>query len=135
MHVDDLARACLFLMRHYEGMESVNIGTGEERTIEELAALVKSIIYSRARLVFDGDKPDGTPRKRLDTGRLSALGWRHQIDLPEGIRSTYAWYRLRAQELNPDLSKNELCRKRGKARPARGIESSRAAAGGQAVAL
>jgi GDP-L-fucose synthase len=96
LHVDDLADACLFLMKHYEGAEHINVGTGEDLSIWELAEMVRDIVYSSARLVFDDTKPDGTPRKLLDVGRLHALGWRHRIDLREGIASTYDWF-LHAQ--------------------------------------
>ncbi|RMH22976.1 MAG: GDP-L-fucose synthase [Acidobacteria bacterium] len=92
MHVDDLARCCLFLMRHYDATEHINVGTGEDLSIHQLADLVRRIVYPQARLVFDPSKPDGTPRKCLDVRRLTALGWRPQIDLESGIRQTYDWF-------------------------------------------
>ncbi len=92
LHVEDLADACLFVMRHWNEQLHINIGTGEELAIVQLAELVRSVVYPEARLVFDPTKPDGTPRKLLDVSRLHALGWRHRIDLREGIRSTYAWF-------------------------------------------
>ncbi|HEY5907390.1 MAG TPA: GDP-L-fucose synthase [Vicinamibacteria bacterium] len=92
LHVDDLADCCVFLLRAYEGMEHVNVGTGEDLTIRELAEAVREVVYPRARLVFDRSKPDGTPRKLLDVSRLHALGWRHRIPLPEGIASSYQWF-------------------------------------------
>ena len=91
MHVDDLADACLTLMRDYEDEEHVNIGTGEDIAIRELAEMLRDTVHPDAELVFDSDKPDGMPRKRLDVGKLHRLGWRHRISLDEGIRTTYAW--------------------------------------------
>jgi len=92
LHVDDLADACLFLMRHYDDEMHVNVGTGEDLTIRELAETIAAVVHPDAELVFDRSKPDGTPRKRLDVSRLHALGWRHRIALREGIESTYAWF-------------------------------------------
>jgi len=92
LHVDDLADACLFLMRRYDAVEHVNVGTGEDLTIRELAEMVRDIVHPEARLVFDATKPDGTPKKLLDVSRLHALGWRHLIPLREGIESSYRWF-------------------------------------------
>ncbi len=92
LHVDDLADACLFLMRRYDEAPHVNVGTGEDQTIRELAETVRDIVHPGATLVFDASKPDGTPRKLLDVGRLHALGWRHHIGLREGIQSSYQWF-------------------------------------------
>jgi GDP-L-fucose synthase len=90
--VDDLADACLFLMRRYDAAEHVNVGTGEDLTIRELAETVRDIVHPDAELVFDATKPDGTPKKLLDVSRLHALGWRHRIGLREGIESSYRWF-------------------------------------------
>jgi GDP-L-fucose synthase len=92
LHVDDLADACVFLMRRYDAAEHVNVGTGEDLTIRELAALVREIVHPQAQLAFDATKPDGAPRKLLDVSRLHALGWRHKIALREGIASSYRWF-------------------------------------------
>ncbi len=92
MHVDDLARGCLFLLAHYDGEQPINIGTGQDATILQIATLVQQTVYPEARIVFDTSKPDGTPRKRLDVSRLHGLGWRHTIGLKQGIESTYQWY-------------------------------------------
>ncbi len=92
LHVDDLADACLYLMRHYDAAEHLNVGTGVDVTIRELAELVRDIVCPHAEVAFDRTKPDGTPRKRLDVGRLHQLGWRHRINLRAGIESTYAWF-------------------------------------------
>jgi len=92
LHVDDLADACLFLMEHYDAAEAINVGTGEEVSIRELAEIVGEIVYPQAELLFDTSKPDGTPRKLLDVTRLHALGWKHQRELRDGLRQTYDWY-------------------------------------------
>ncbi len=92
LHVDDLADACLFLMTHYSEREHINVGTGEDITIRELAEMVRDAVYPSARLVFDTTKPDGAPRKLLDVGRLHQLGWRHKIQLRDGLHSTYQWF-------------------------------------------
>jgi GDP-L-fucose synthase len=92
LHVDDLADACLFLMDRFEGHDHINVGTGEDLTIRELATLVRDVIYAEAELSFDSTKPDGTPRKLLDVSRIHALGWRHRVALAEGIAATYEWY-------------------------------------------
>lgn len=92
LHVDDLADACLFLMEHYDETLHINVGTGEDQSIRELAELVAEIVYPGASLTFDTSKPDGMARKRLDVSRLHALGWRHKIGLREGIAATYCWF-------------------------------------------
>jgi GDP-L-fucose synthase len=92
LHVDDLADACLFLMRHYDGRGHINVGTGSDLTIRELAELVSSVVHPDASLRFDASKPDGMPQKLLDVSRLRSLGWHHRIELDEGIAATYEWY-------------------------------------------
>ncbi|MFI4945521.1 MAG: GDP-L-fucose synthase family protein [Burkholderiales bacterium] len=92
LHVDDLADACVYLMRRYDAAEHVNVGTGEDLTIRELAELVRGIVHPQAQLVFDATKPDGSPRKLLDVSRLHALGWRHKIALRDGVASSYRWF-------------------------------------------
>lgn len=92
LHVDDLASACLHLMQHYDSAEIINVGTGEDVTIHELAELVKRTLGFEGRIGYDTTKPDGTPRKLLDVGRLHAQGWHHTIGLTEGIRTTYQWF-------------------------------------------
>jgi len=87
LHVDDLADACLFLMNNYSGDQHVNVGTGEDVTIKQLAELVMELVGYTGQLVFNTDKPDGTPRKLLDVSKLHQLGWKHKIDLRDGIQS------------------------------------------------
>jgi GDP-L-fucose synthase len=93
LHVDDLADAVLYLMRTYDDEAIVNIGWGEDVTIRELAELIVSVIDYKGRLSFDTSKPDGTPRKLLDVGRLQGLGWTPRITLRRGIEQTYGWFR------------------------------------------
>jgi GDP-L-fucose synthase len=92
LHVDDLADACLFLIENYSSDQHVNIGTGEEVSIRELAELVKDVVGFRGEVVFDPSRPDGTPRKLQDISRQLALGWRARIHLRDGIEQTYRWY-------------------------------------------
>jgi GDP-L-fucose synthase len=92
LHVDDLADAVLYLLQAYDEGPIVNVGWGEDVTIRELAELVMSAVGYRGHLDFDSSKPDGTPRKLLDTSRLTGLGWRPRVSLKEGIVSTYAWF-------------------------------------------
>ncbi len=89
LFADDLAEACVYLMQHYNGEQLVNIGTGEDLSIGELAALVKDIVGFTGKLVFDSSKPDGTPRKLMDVSKLHGLGWQHRTALPEGIALAY----------------------------------------------
>lgn len=89
LHVDDLAEACFYLMQNYDEVEFLNVGTGEDVTIKELAMLVKDIVGYHGEIVFNTSKPDGTPRKLMDVSRLHQLGWKHKISLEEGIKSVY----------------------------------------------
>jgi len=92
LHVDDLASACLFLMQNYEDSEIINIGTGDDISIKDLAEMVKEVIGYQGRLVFDASKPDGTPRKLLDVSKINSIGWKATIDLQTGIEQTYKWF-------------------------------------------
>jgi len=92
LHVDDLADAAMFLMERYDSEEIVNVGVGEDVTVRELAGLIKEVVGYEGKIVFDSSKPDGTPRKLLDVGRLNALGWRARISLEEGVQATYEWF-------------------------------------------
>ena len=92
LHVDDLAKACLFLMSRYSGRESMNVGVGRDISIRDLTEMVCAVVGFEGRVEFDSSKPDGTPRKLLDVTRMTALGWRAQVDLRSGIEDTYAWF-------------------------------------------
>jgi GDP-L-fucose synthase len=92
LYVDDLADALIFLMQNYSDIEFVNVGTGQEVSIQELALTIKSVVGYEGDLVFDTTKPDGTPRKLMDVSRLEAAGWTAKTDLKTGIEKTYAWY-------------------------------------------
>ena len=92
LHADDLADACVFLLKNYDSPELINIGSGEDTTIRELAELVCEVLGYNGRLVFDPTKPDGTPRKLMDSSRLFALGWKPRIPLREGIAHATAWF-------------------------------------------
>jgi GDP-L-fucose synthase len=92
LHVDDLAAAAVFLMQHYDEPEIINVGTGADVTIRELAGIVQRATAFEGRITFDRTKPDGTPRKLLDVGRIQALGWSASIPLEEGIAETFRWY-------------------------------------------
>jgi GDP-L-fucose synthase len=100
LHVDDLARACLFLLEAYDGDQHVNVGTGEDVAIRELAELVAGVVGYDGPVQWDSTKPDGTPRKLLDVRKIQALGWKPQISLEEGIRATYEWFVGHAVEAN-----------------------------------
>jgi GDP-L-fucose synthase len=92
LHVDDLADACVFLMDNYDDEEHINVGTGVDLTIRELAEMIRDVVHPTAELRFDTTKPDGMPRKVLDVSKLNGLGWKPTISLREGLESTYAWY-------------------------------------------
>ena len=96
LHVDDLARAAVFLMNAYDSPEIINVGAGEDLSIRELAEMVCRVIGFRGEIVYDSSRPDGTPRKLLDVSRLRALGWKPSIALEDGIRQTWQWYREHA---------------------------------------
>jgi GDP-L-fucose synthase len=92
LHVDDLADACVFLIQHYSDESHLNIGTGHDITIAELAVQIAEITGYAGRIAWDTTKPDGTPAKRMDVSRLAALGWRPRIPIEDGLRATYAWF-------------------------------------------
>lgn len=92
LHVDDMGSACVFLMETYDDPSIINIGTGEDVSIKELAELVKKTVGFQGELVWDTSKPDGTPRKLLDVSKIHSLGWKHSIDLSQGLTDTYRWF-------------------------------------------
>ena len=93
LYVDDLAEACLFLMKNYNSSEIINIGTGEDLPIKDLAEKIKEIAGYDGKIVWDKSKLDGTPRKLLDVGRIHKLGWKHKINLETGLKTTYDWHK------------------------------------------
>ena len=95
LHVDDLAEACFICMRDYDSAEPINIGTGEDITIKGLAGIVSDVVGHPGHTVWDTSKPNGTPRKVLNVDKIKSLGWKPKIDLKEGIKSTYEWYKDR----------------------------------------
>lgn len=92
MHVEDCADGLVYLLKHYSGETQINLGSGQEISIGELASVIRDVVGFEGELVFDASKPDGTPRKLLNSDRLQALGWSPSIDLKEGIQSTYNWF-------------------------------------------
>lgn len=92
LHVDDLAQACLVLLQHYDTHETINVGLGDDMPIRELAETVASVVGFEGTIEWDSSKPDGMPRKLLDTSRINELGWTPQISLRDGVASTYEWY-------------------------------------------
>ena len=93
LYVDDMADACVFLLENYSGEQHVNIGTGVEVTIKELAETVKRIVGYEGEIVWNKDMPDGTPRKLTDVTKLHGLGWKHKVDLEEGVKLSYDWFK------------------------------------------
>lgn len=99
LHVDDMADACLHLLEHYDGPEQVNVGTGQDTTIREIAEVIADVVGFRGETRWDSSKPDGTPQKLLDVSKLTAAGWTARIGLREGLESTVAWYREHVGDL------------------------------------
>lgn len=93
LHVDDLACACVFLMQNYNNGEIINIGTGEDVSIKELASLIKEIVGYKGEITWNESYPNGAPRKLLDVSKIHNFGWRHKINLKDGIKDTYEWYK------------------------------------------
>jgi GDP-L-fucose synthase len=106
LHVDDVAEACYFLMEHYSDAQFVNVGSGEDLTVSDLAKLIKSIVGFEGEIVFDSTKPDGTPRKLLDVSKLSALGWTYKIKLEKGLQTVFEKEFLRTT--GPEKTGNPL---------------------------
>ena len=93
LHVDDMARACLHLLEHYDGPDQVNVGTGKDATIREIAGVIADVVGYDGVTSWDSSRPDGTPQKRLDVTRLTSLGWEPRVGLRDGIEATVRWYR------------------------------------------
>lgn len=93
LYVDDMADACVYLLEHYNGEQHVNIGTGKELTIAQLAEIVKKTVGYEGKIVWNSDMPDGTPRKLTDVSKLHELGWTHKVELEEGVKLAYDWFR------------------------------------------
>lgn len=98
LYVDDMADACVFLLEHYSGEQHVNIGTGKEVTIKELADTVQRVVGYRGEIVWNEDMPDGTPRKLTDVTKLHNLGWNHKVELEEGVQLAYNWFKENVEE-------------------------------------
>jgi GDP-L-fucose synthase len=92
LHVDDLARAAVFCLDHYDGYEHINCGAGSDTSIADLAGIIARVVGYHGKIVFDTTKPDGTPRKLMDSSRVASLGWKPEISLEDGIAGTYQWY-------------------------------------------
>ena len=92
LHSDDLGRACLFLLENYDGEVAINVGVGEDISIKDLAEMIKGVVEFQGDIIWDDSKLDGTPRKLLDVSRITTLGWKAEMNLEEGIRSTYGWF-------------------------------------------
>lgn len=92
LYVDDMADACVFLLENYDGEEHVNIGTGKEVSIKELAETVREVVGYTGEIVWNTDMPDGTPRKLTDVSKLHRLGWEHRVELKEGVKLAYQWF-------------------------------------------
>jgi GDP-L-fucose synthase len=92
LHVDDMADACVFLLQNYDSPEIVNVGWGKDTTIRELVEIICDVVGFEGEITYDAEKPDGTPRKLLDTSRINALGWKPNILLRDGIAETYEWF-------------------------------------------
>lgn len=101
LFVDDLADACVFALEHYTGESHLNVGSGDEATIAEAATLVAEVIGYKGRLIFDASRPDGTPRKLLDSAKLIEMGWQARTSLREGLNLTYLEFMARLPEDPP----------------------------------
>jgi GDP-L-fucose synthase len=105
LHVDDLAEAVQFLLESYDDRQFLNVGTGEDISIKELAEMIRDLVGYEGRLVFDTSKPDGMPLKRLDVSRINALGWKHRVDFADGLREAYEIFKAEAYS-NDELNNN-----------------------------
>lgn len=108
LYVDDLAEACIYLMENYDKKETVNIGTGEDLSIRQLATLIGEIVGYTGQIGFDTSKPDGTPRKVMDISRLQSMGWRHSVELSDGLRLTYEDFLYRGKSIYSSVIKKTI---------------------------
>ena len=108
LYVDDLADACIYLMENYDKKETVNIGTGEDLSIRQLATLIGEIVGYTGQIGFDTSKPDGTPRKVMDISRLQSMGWRHSVELSDGLRLTYEDFLYRGKSIYSSVIKKTI---------------------------
>jgi GDP-L-fucose synthase len=104
LHVDDLADACVFLMREYDSERTINVGTGQDVSIAELAAMIAGVVGYEGRIAYDRTMPDGVPRKLLDVTRLFSMGWKPRIELIAGLHDTYEWYRQARDRSEPHVA-------------------------------
>ncbi len=102
LYVDDMADACVFLLENYSGMQHVNIGTGKELTIKELAELIRKTVGYEGEIVWNSDMPDGTPRKLTDVTKLHEMGWTHKVEIEEGVHLAYDWFKENIDEARMD---------------------------------
>jgi len=98
LHVDDLAEALLTIMNHYDGPEPINVGSGTDLRVSQIAELVRYVVGHEGDIIWDKEKPDGTPRKLLETSKIRSLGWKPRIDLEDGVRHTWEWWNKAKQE-------------------------------------
>lgn len=105
LYVDDMADACVFLMENYDGEEHVNVGTGKELTIGQLAEMIKKVVGFSGELTFNSEKPDGTMRKLLDVSKLEDTGWKYRVELEDGIRKSYKWFKENYNSSEKTISK------------------------------
>jgi GDP-L-fucose synthase len=99
MHADDLASALLFLLENYDDPETINVGVGSDLSIREIAEVIADVVGFKGKIVQDTSKPDGTPKKLMDSSRINALGWKSSVDLRDGLQSTYEWFKAHQSEL------------------------------------
>ena len=102
LYVDDMADACVFLLENYSGEQHVNIGTGKEVTIKELAETVCRTVGFEGKIVWNKDMPDGTPRKLTNVDKLHAMGWKHKVELEEGVKLAYDWFKENVETARMD---------------------------------
>jgi GDP-L-fucose synthase len=116
LYVDDFADACVFVLKNYSGSQFINIGTGEDISIAEFARTVAAVVGFRGKIAYDTSKPDGTPRKLVDVSRLSAMGWKAEVSLPEGLAKAYADFLMNRRRLGIDIGQRRAVDRNGRGR-------------------